>query len=390
MKKLTIGILAHVDAGKTTLSEGLLYAAGALRTLGRVDHGDAFLDTEALERERGITIFAKQAVLDCGGTHITLLDTPGHVDFSAEAERTLQVLDYAILVISGTDGVQGHTRTLWRLLERYGVPTFLFINKMDLAGADRAALLTDLQKSFGACVDLGAEPDVRDEHAALTDEAALEELLERGALSDDTLAALISARKIFPCCFGSALKNEGVAEFLQLLTRFTREPARGADFGARVFKISRDAQGTRLTHLKVTGGTLRAKMQLPCGKADQLRLYSGAKFRPLDAAGAGEVVAVTGLADTYPGQGLGAEADGEKPVLQSVLTYRILLPDGTDAHTVLPKLRELEDEDPMLRIVWEEASGELHAELMVLRKKGDEMSVRVLNAKGETLLDLKL
>ena len=364
MKKLTIGILAHVDAGKTTLSEGLLYAAGALRTLGRVDHGDAFLDTEALERERGITIFAKQAVLDCGGTHITLLDTPGHVDFSAEAERTLQVLDYAILVISGTDGVQGHTRTLWRLLERYGVPTFLFINKMDLAGADRAALLTDLQKSFGACVDLGAEPDVRDEHAALTDEAALEELLERGALSDDTLAALISARKIFPCCFGSALKNEGVAEFLQLLTRFTREPARGADFGARVFKISRDAQGTRLTHLKVTGGTLRAKMQLPCGKADQLRLYSGAKFRPLDAAGAGEVVAVTGLADTYPGQGLGAEADGEKPVLQSVLTYRILLPDGTDAHTVLPKLRELEDEDPMLRIVWEEASGELHAELM--------------------------
>ena len=364
MKKLTIGILAHVDAGKTTLSEGLLYAAGALRTLGRVDHGDAFLDTEALERERGITIFAKQAVLDCGGTHITLLDTPGHVDFSAEAERTLQVLDYAILVISGTDGVQGHTRTLWRLLERYGVPTFLFINKMDLAGADRAALLTDLQKSFGACVDLGAEPNERDEHAALTDEAALEELLERGALSDDTLAALISARKIFPCCFGSALKNEGVAEFLQLLTRFTREPARGADFGARVFKISRDAQGTRLTHLKVTGGTLRAKTQLPCGKADQLRLYSGAKFRPLDEAGAGEVVAVTGLADTYPGQGLGAEADGEKPVLQSVLTYRILLPDGTDAHTVLPKLRELEDEDPMLRIVWEEASGELHAELM--------------------------
>lgn len=364
MKKLTIGILAHVDAGKTTLSEGLLYAAGALRTLGRVDHGDAFLDTEALERERGITIFAKQAVLDCGGTHITLLDTPGHVDFSAEAERTLQVLDYAILVISGTDGVQGHTRTLWRLLERYGVPTFLFINKMDLAGADRAALLTDLQKSFGACVDLGAEPNERDEHAALTDEAALEELLERGALSDDTLAALISARKIFPCCFGSALKNEGVEEFLQLLTRFTREPARGADFGARVFKISRDAQGTRLTHLKVTGGTLRAKTQLPCGKADQLRLYSGAKFRPLDAAGAGEVVAVTGLADTYPGQGLGAEADGEKPVLQSVLTYRILLPDGTDAHTVLPKLRELEDEDPMLRIVWEEASGELHAELM--------------------------
>ena len=364
MKRCCIGVLAHVDAGKTTLSEGLLYAAGALRVLGRVDHGDAFLDTEALERERGITIFAKQAVMDCGDTHITLLDTPGHVDFSAEAERTLQVLDYAILVISGTDGVQGHTRTLWRLLERCGVPTFLFINKMDLAGADRAALLESLQRSFGACVDFGAEPGERDEAAALTDEAALEEFLETGALADDTLAGLISARKIFPCCFGSALKNEGVWEFLQLLTRFTREPVRGADFGARVFKISRDAQGTRLTHLKVTGGTLRAKMPLSCGKADQLRLYSGAKFRPLDAAEAGEVVAVTGLTDTYPGQGLGAEPDGAGPVLQSVLTYRIFLPEGADAHVVLPKLRELEDEDPMLHIVWEETTGELHAELM--------------------------
>ena len=264
MKKLTIGILAHVDAGKTTLSEGLLYAAGALRTLGRVDHGDAFLDTEALERERGITIFAKQAVLDCGGTHITLLDTPGHVDFSAEAERTLQVLDYAILVISGTDGVQGHTRTLWRLLERYGVPTFLFINKMDLAGADRAALLTDLQKSFGACVDLGAEPNERDEHAALTDEAALEELLERGALSDDTLAALISARKIFPCCFGSALKNEGVEEFLQLLTRFTRDEAEAliADHGGKAagsvskktsYVVAGEAAGSKLRKAQELG-----------------------------------------------------------------------------------------------------------------------------------------
>ena len=364
MKRCCIGVLAHVDAGKTTLSEGLLYAAGALRALGRVDHGDAFLDTETLERERGITIFAKQAVMDCGDTHITLLDTPGHVDFSAETERTLQVLDYAILVVSGTDGVQGHTRTLWRLLERCGVPTFLFINKMDLAGADRAALLESLQRSFGACVDFGAEPGERDEAAALTDEAALEEFLEAGALADDTLAGLISARKIFPCCFGSALKNEGVGEFLQLLTRFTREPVRGADFGARVFKISRDAQGTRLTHLKVTGGTLRAKMPLSCGKADQLRLYSGAKFRPLDAAEAGEVVAVTGLTDTYPGQGLGAEPDGAGPVLQSVLTYRIFLPEGADAHAVLPKLRELEDEDPMLHIVWEETTGELHAELM--------------------------
>ena len=364
MKKLVIGILAHVDAGKTTLSEGLLYAAGALRSLGRVDHGDAFLDTEALERERGITIFSKQAVLDCGNAHITLLDTPGHVDFSAEAERTLRVLDYAVLVISGTDGVQGHTRTLWRLLERYGVPTFVFVNKMDLAGADREALLASLRQGLGACIDFGAEPGARDEQAALTDEAALEELLERGVLSDDTLAALIAARKIFPCRFGSALKNEGVAEFLQLLVRFTRQPDYGTAFGARVFKITRDTQGTRLTHLKLTGGTLRAKTQLPCGKADQLRLYSGARFRPLDAADAGEVVAVTGLEGTRPGQGLGFEPDGESPVLQSVLTYRILLPDGTDVHTALPKLRELEDEDPMLHIVWEERSGELHAELM--------------------------
>ena len=364
MKNLVIGILAHVDAGKTTLSEGLLYAAGALRSLGRVDHGDAFLDTEALERERGITIFSKQAVLDCGDAHITLLDTPGHVDFSAEAERTLRVLNYAVLVISGTDGVQGHTRTLWRLLERYGVPTFVFVNKMDLAGADREALLASLRQGLGACIDFGAEPGARDEQAALTDEAALEELLERGALSDDTLAALIRARKIFPCRFGSALKNEGVAEFLQLLVRFTRQPDYGTAFGARVFKITRDTQGTRLTHLKLTGGTLRAKTQLPCGKADQLRLYSGARFRPLDAADAGEVVAVTGLEGTRPGQGLGFEPDGESPVLQSVLTYRILLPDGTDVHTALPKLRELEDEDPMLHIVWEERSGELHAELM--------------------------
>ena len=364
MKKVCIGILAHVDAGKTTLSEGLLYAAGALRTLGRVDHGDAFLDTEALERERGITIFSKQAVLECAQSHITLLDTPGHVDFSAEAERTLQVLDAAVLVISATDGVQGHTRTLWRLLERYGVPTFLFVNKTDLAGVDRTALLEELQRSFGACVDFGAVQSERDEAAALMDEAALEELLERGALSDETLRGLIAARKLFPCRFGAALRGEGVEEFLQLLARFSSERARRDEFGARVFKISRDAQGVRLTHLKLTGGTLRAKTQLPCGKADQLRLYSGAKFRPLDLAEAGDVVAVTGLEGTYPGQGLGCESDGGKPVLQSVLTYRIFLPEGVDAHTALPRLRQLEDEDPMLRIDWEEATGELHAALM--------------------------
>ncbi len=364
MKKLVIGMLAHVDAGKTTLSEGLLYAAGALRSLGRVDHGDAFLDTEALERERGITIFSKQAVLECAQAHITLLDTPGHIDFSAEMERTLRVLDAAVLVISASDGVQSHTRTLWRLLERYGVPVFLFVNKMDLAGTDRAALLAELQRSFGACVDFGAPQSERDEAAALTDEAALEELLERGALSDETLASLIASRTLFPCCFGAALRQDGVEEFLHLLARFARARERKVDFGARVFKISRDAQGTRLTHLKLTGGTLRAKAQLPCGKVDQLRLYSGAKFRPLDIAEAGDVVAVTGLEGTYPGQGLGCETDGGKPMLQSVLSYRVFLPEGTDAHTALPKLRQLEDEDPTLHIVWEEATGELHAELM--------------------------
>ena len=364
MKRCCIGVLAHVDAGKTTLSEGLLYAAGALRSLGRVDHGSAFLDTQTIERERGITIFSKQAVLESGQTRITLLDTPGHVDFSAEAERTLRVLDYAVLVISGTDGVQGHTRTLWRLLEQYGVPTFLFINKMDLAGADREALTAALQKSFGACVDFGAEPRERDEAAALTDEAALEQFLETGALTDDTICELIRARKLFPCRFGSALKNEGVAEFLELLTRFTRQHSCPADFGARVFKITRDAQGVRLTHMKITGGELRAKTPLSCGKADQLRLYSGAKFRPIDTAYPGDVVAVTGLEDTCPGQGLGFEPDGEEPTLQSVLSYRIFLPEGTDAHAALPKLLQLSDEDPMLHIVWDEASGELRAALM--------------------------
>ena len=373
MKKLTIGILAHVDAGKTTLSEGLLYAAGALRTLGRVDHGDAFLDTEALERERGITIFAKQAVLDCGGTHITLLDTPGHVDFSAEAERTLQVLDYAILVISGTDGVQGHTRTLWRLLERYGVPTFLFINKMDLAGADRAALLTDLQKSFGACVDLGAEPNERDEHAALTDEAALEELLERGALSDDTLAALISARKIFPCCFGSGLRTEGVAEFLDMLELYARPGDYGEDFSARVYKIARDAQGNRMTFMKVTGGALRVRSLMKYADRDgnafeekisQLRIYSGAKYDTAETVLPGQICAALGLTGTYPGQGLGAAGDFAEPLLEPVMSYRVILPPQSDPAVLLPKLMQLDQEDPQLHIVWNERMREISVQLM--------------------------
>ncbi len=365
MKRLVFGILAHVDAGKTTLSEGLLYTCGALRKLGRVDHGDAFLDTETLERERGITIFSKQALLSFGDMEATLLDTPGHVDFCAEMERTLQVLDYAILVISGTDGVQSHTRTLWRLLARYNVPTFLFVNKMDLAGTDKAGVLAALQKLSGGCVDFAAR---NDEELSLCDEAALEEYLEAGVLCDDTLTRLILERKLFPCFFGSALKLEGVEEFLAALGRYTAAPDYGAEFAARVFKISRDAQGARLSHLKILGGSLKAKTLVSHGeseeKIDQLRLYSGQKFKTMDAAEAGSIVAVTGLEQSFPGEGLGTAERGEKPILESVLTYRLLLPKGTDAHTVLPKLRQLEDEDPQLAFLWEEKTQELHVRLM--------------------------
>ena len=357
MQKVTLGILAHVDSGKTTLSEGLLYASGALRKLGRVDHGDAFLDTDALERERGITIFSKQAMLFAGDKEFTLLDTPGHVDFSAEMERTLSVLDYAVLVISGSDGVQSHTRTLWRLLTRYEVPTFLFINKMDLAGADKDALLRQLTATLSAeCVDFSASQETRDEALALCDEAALEQLLERGKIDDALIAEMVKNRKVFPCFFGSALKLDGVEDFLTALACFTREPVYPKEFGAKVFKISRDAQGARLTWLKVTGGALRVKASLTYRaqnqdyneKADQLRLYSGVKFRALEEAGAGSVVAVTGLSHSYVGLGLGAEAEASAPLLQPVLTYQLILPDGADAHSALIKLRELEEEDPML------------------------------------------
>ena len=371
MKHVCIGVLAHVDSGKTTLSEGLLYASGALRKLGRVDHGDAFLDTDALERERGITIFAKQAMLTAGETELTLLDTPGHVDFSAEMERTLSVLDYAVLVISGSDGVQSHTRTLWRLLERYSVPTFLFINKMDLAGADESALMTQLSRTLSAeCVDFSAPVSERDEALALCGETALEQMLEHGAVTDACIADMVEQRAVFPCFFGSALKMQGVEELLAALDTFTLEPDYPDAFGTRVFKISRDAQGARLTWLKVTGGTLRVKAPLTYDaqgktyseKADQLRLYSGVKFRALDEAGAGSVVAVTGLSHSYVGLGLGAEA--EAPLLQPVLTYQLILPDGADAHSALIKLRELEEEDPMLRIVWDERYGQIHVQLM--------------------------
>ena len=373
MKHICIGILAHVDSGKTTLSEGLLYASGALRKLGRVDHGDAFLDTDALERERGITIFAKQAMLTVGEHEFTLLDTPGHVDFSAEMERTLSVLDYAVLVISGSDGVQSHTRTLWRLLARYEVPTFLFINKMDLAGTDKSALMERLTQTLSAeCVDFSAPPQERDEALALCDEAALESLLERGSIDDSLISKMIKSRKVFPCFFGSALKMDGVEDFLSALARFTVAPEYPSEFGAKVFKISRDAQGGRLTWLKVTGGALRVKAPLSYRaqnqdyqeKADQLRLYSGIKFRTLEKADAGSVVAVTGLSHSYVGLGLGTEAEASAPLLQPVLTYQLVLPDGADAHSALTKLRELEEEDPMLRIVWDERYGQIHVQLM--------------------------
>ena len=373
MERLTVGILAHVDAGKTTLSEGMLYLTGAIRTLGRVDHRDAFLDTDEQERERGITIFSKQAVVPLGEREVTRLDTPGHADFAAEAERALGVLDCAVLVISGADGVQGHTRTLWRLLERHRVPVFLFVNKMDQPGADRAALLEQLRDRLdGGCVDFTAPAPERDEAAALCDEGALETYLAEGRLSDDALAALIGERKVFPCWFGSALKLDGVRELLDGLDRFARTPDYPPQFAARVFKVSRDGQGVRLTWLKVTGGTLRVKDALsgPDGegrweeKADQLRLYSGAKFRALEEAPAGTVCAVTGLTHTRPGQGLGAEGDAPPPVLEPVLTYQLLLPDGCDPVAALPRLRQLEEEDPQLRVLWREQLREIHVQLM--------------------------
>ena len=368
MKRLTIGILAHVDAGKTTLSEGLMYLSGNLRKLGRVDHGDAFLDTDTLERERGITIFSKQAVLRRNDLELTLLDTPGHVDFSAEMERAVQVLDYAVLLISGSDGVQGHTETLWRLLERRGVPTFLFINKMDQPGTDRDRLLAQLRERLSdGCADFGHREGLA-EQAALCDEELMERYLEGEEPSDGDLAALIVERKLFPCFFGSALKLEGVEELLAGLERYTREPAWGRDFAARVFKITRDERGDRLTWLKVTGGTLKVRDAVKGGdweeKATQLRVYSGAKFTPVDQAPAGTVCAVTGLTRTRAGQGLGAEDNWEGPELEPVLSYQVIPPEGCDVHTLLARLRLLEEEDPQLRVEWNERLGEIHVRLM--------------------------
>ena len=400
MRHITIGILAHVDAGKTTLSECMLYLSGQIRKLGRVDHKDAFLDTYELERERGITIFSKQAELKAGNLGITLLDTPGHVDFSAEMERTLQVLDYAILVINGADGVQGHTRTLWSLLKRYQIPTFLFVNKMDQVGTDKEKVLENLQNRLDeGCIDFTERSEEFYDALAMCEEKAMEEYLESEQIEDTTIAEMIGKRKVFPCYFGSALKTEGVQEFMDGMAGYIEKNEQiktalksgkvGAEgkhteaFGAKVYKISRDASGSRLTHLKITSGSLKVKDILKGDmkkkehsdengsaentweeKVNQIRIYSGEKYEMVQEAESGMVCAVTGLHYTYPGEGLGIEEDSEAPALEPVLSYKIRLPEGCDVHKMLGNLRILEEEDPMLKIVWNEELGEIHAKLM--------------------------
>ena len=371
-KPLCAGLLAHVDAGKTTLSEAMLYEAGARRTLGRVDHQDAFLDTHALERARGITIFSKQALLETEHRTVTLGDTPGHVDFSAEAERIMPVLDCAVLVISGTDGVQAHTLTLWRLLERYQVPTFLFLNKMDLPGMGKDKLLAELRQQLSpACVDFTASPEEIAENAAMCDEALLENYLETGGVTAGNLRALIAGRKLFPCCFGSGLKLDGVGTLLDILDKYAPETAYPGEFAAKVYKISRDPQGNRLTWMKVTGGSLKVRSTMRYvnrknepreEKIVQLRRYSADKFTAPEEVSAGQLAAVTGLSETYAGQSLGAEPAGQPYVLEPVMTYRVNLPGGTDPAQVLPKLRQLEEEEPQLHLLWE--NGQMHVQMM--------------------------
>ena len=378
-KQITMGILAHVDAGKTTLSEGILYTCKAIRKLGRVDHQDAFLDTNTLERNRGITIFSKQAECTLGEFGITLLDTPGHVDFSAEMERTLQVLDYGILVISGADGVQGHTETLWRLLSRYQIPVFLFINKMDQPGTDREALLAEVKEKLDAnCVEFSADQTDEEwkEQVAVCDEQVMEAYLEGEEISREQIRQMIRERKLFPCYFGSALKMTGVEEFLDDLKLRIRETSYPETFGAKIYKITRDNQGERLTHMKITGGTLKVKSVLSNGrpgetgegiwqeKVNQIRIYSGEKYTMVSEVKAGTVCAVTGLTATYPGQGLGSEQASDMPVLEPVLSYRIGLPTEVNVHQALLQLRQLEEEEPLLHIVWNETLGEIYAQVM--------------------------
>lgn len=371
MKKITLGITAHVDSGKTTLAEAMLYKSGKIRSLGRVDNGNTTLDTNSIERDRGITIFSAQAELTAGETEITLLDTPGHVDFSAETERTMQVLDYAILVISGTDGVQSHTSTLWKLLMKYEVPVFIFVNKMDLTGADREHVLKNLRKKLSPfCTDFMGDIS---EAAAECSEELMERYLDSGELSDSDISTAITERRIFPCMFGSALKMNGVDELLGIIDRFTAEPQRQAEFGAKVYKISYDAKGSRLTHMKIMGGELKMREELEytdqdgqpmtC-KVSSIRFYSGEKFRTADKAAAGEVCAVTGLTGTYTGQGIGSIRNSDRAVLEPVMTYRVLLPQEKNAYDALKDIRILEDEDPQLHVVWNEQLREIHLQLM--------------------------
>ena len=383
---INIGIVAHVDAGKTTLSESMLYHAGAIRKLGRVDHKDAFLDTDQMERERGITIFSKQAVFRWKNRTITLLDTPGHVDFSAEMERVLQVLDCAVLVVSGADGVQGHTQTLWKLLKRYHIPTFLFVNKMDQEGTDGEKLLKELRKRFGEnvvpFVDIMTESDCLGgkvflhakegaveevlEELAVCEDYMMEEYLEEGRISLDKVQKAVADRQVFPCYFGSALHSQGVEELLDGLDLYIKDKTYPAEFGAKVYKIARDNQGNRLTYLKVTGGRLKVKdvVEGLNEKINQIRIYSGEKFEAVQEVEAGRVCAVTGLENTRPGQGIGAEEESDLPVLEPVLTYQILLPDDCDVHKMLLNLKILEEEEPELHIVWEEQTSEIHVQLM--------------------------
>ena len=374
MKNITLGITAHVDSGKTTLAEAILFKTGQIRKAGRVDSGSSFLDTDSIERDRGITIFSSQAEFNSGDTHFTLLDTPGHVDFAAETERIIRVLDCAVLVISGTDGVQSHTSTLWKLLRRYEVPVFIFVNKMDLTGADREYILGKLRRQLSeACADMGTSADEMYENAGACDEKLMESYLENGSLTDEEIADAVADRRLFPCFFGSALKMEGVEEFVEALGRFVKEPERCQDFGAMVSKISYDSRGTRLTHLKIMGGELKMRSELTytdadgnevTGKISSVRFYSGEKFRTADSAFAGEVCAVMGLDGTYAGQGIGCIRNSDRAVLEPVMTYSVIFPHEKNAYDVLKDMRRLEDEDPQLHILWNEQLREIHIQLM--------------------------
>lgn len=368
MRKIVIGALAHVDAGKTTLTEALLFEGGRIKKLGRVDKQNAFLDTNLMEKERGITIFSKQAVFSYEDLEITLVDTPGHVDFAPEMERTLQILDYAILVINGAEGIQAHTRTLWSLLSRYGIPVFLFVNKMDQVTAEKDKILESLKNEFtDACIDFSDSYDNVQEQIAVTEESVLEEFLEKGQISAETVCRVIKERKLFPCFFGSALKMTGIREFLQGLSQYIKESVYPDTFGAKVFKIMRDSQGNRLTCLKVTGGVLKVKSSVTEDsqeKINQIRIYSGEKYDLVQEAVAGTICAVTGLNHTKSGQGLGYEAVSEMPVLEPVLTYSVILPEGTDAAVMLPKLRQLEEEEPLLHVIWDEVLQEIQVCIM--------------------------